>query len=436
MNFSRSLIIGACVSSLAGFLFGFDTAVISGVEQSLKAYFELGGVAHGFTNSIALIGTMIGALLASFPADKLGRKKSLNLVGILFALSAIGCALSYHWYPFLFYRFIGGIGVGAASVIAPMYISEISPAEHRGKLVGLFQLSVVLGIFMAFATNYFIKRLAIEEAWRWMLGVEAFPALVFFTMTFFIVKSPRWLVMKEREVEVIKVLRALSYSNPEETLKTIVDSLVNGRKSTGLFQKKYYRPIMLVFLLAMFNQFSGINAIMYYAPRIFEMSGIAENSAFFQAATVGFVNMLFTIIAMTLIDKIGRKKLMFWGTLGMIASLITAALFLHSSGINSKLLVVPILTFIASFAFSQGAVIWVFISEIFPNNIRAKGQSFGTFIHWFWASVITWLFPVIAEIHNGGSFAFIFFGLAMVAQLVFVLTIFPETKGKTLEQLT
>ena len=433
MSLSKKLLTGAIVSSLGGLLFGFDTAVISGAEQGLKGFFELDAIAHGFTNSIALIGTIIGAIFAYIPAERWGRKKSLLVIGAFFGLSALGCAFTSSWELFLFYRFLGGLGVGASSVIAPMYISEISPSSHRGRLVGLFQFSIVFGILLAFISNYFLKIQITVDAWRWMLGVEALPALLFFLLTFFIPRSPRWLIIKGNDKDGLRVLSELGDDSPNETFKRIKDSLNHKRVKESLFQKKYFKPILLVFLMATFNQFSGINAIMYYAPRIFEMSGIGEDSAFLQAASVGFVNMVFTVFAMTLIDKIGRKKLMLWGSIGMIISLIFSTVFLNESGIGKGLLIIPILVFIASFAFSQGAVIWVFISEVFPNRVRASGQSFGTFVHWFWAATLTWLFPIVATLPNGGSYAFGFFAFAMVLQLLFVLKLFPETKGKTLE---
>lgn len=434
MVLKKKLLTGAIVSSLGGLLFGFDTAVISGAEQGLKVYFDLDSFSHGFTNSIALIGTIIGALLAFMPAQKWGRKRSLLVIGIFFGLSALGCAYTENWELFLFYRFLGGLGVGASSVIAPMYISEISPSDYRGRLVGLFQFSIVFGILLAFLSNYFLKLYIPVDAWRWMLGVEAVPAFLFFLLVFKIPKSPRWLILKERFKEGQEVLREIGDKSPQETLENIKNSLdENNHNKEGLFKRKYLRPIILVFLMATFNQCSGINAIMYYAPRIFEMSGIAEDSAFLQAASVGFVNMLFTILAMNYIDKVGRKKLMLLGTIGMILSLVTTAYLLNSSAVGSTFLIVPILVFIASFAFSQGAVIWVFISEVFPNKVRASGQSFGTFVHWAWAAILTWIFPVVTSLTNGGTYAFGFFAFAMVLQLIFVIKYFPETKGKLLE---
>ena len=434
MNLNKKILTGAIVSSLAGLLFGYDTAVISGAEQGLKDFYDLDSVAHGFTTSIALIGTIFGAIFAFFPAQRWGRKKSLILIGFFYALSAIGCAYTSNWELFIIYRFVGGIAVGASSVIAPMYISEISPSSHRGRLVGLFQFSIVFGILLAFLCNYFVKINMGDNAWRYMLGLEAVPASIFFGLAFFIPRSPRWLIIHNRLSQGAAVLKRLGDKNPQMTVRIILDTIGTKNQKEGLFQSKYFRPLMLAFLMATFNQFSGINAIMYYAPRIFEMSGIAEDSAFLQAASVGFVNMIFTVIAMTQIDRIGRKKLMLWGTIGMIFSLVVSAFLLRENEIGGGFLIIPILFFIASFAFSQGAVIWVFISEIFPNKVRASGQSFGTFIHWFWAAVLTWLFPIVASLNNGGTYAFGFFAFAMLFQLFFVLRYFPETRGKSLEE--
>lgn len=433
MSLKKKLLAGAVVSSLGGLLFGFDTAVISGAEQGLKAFYELNNFAHGFTNSIALIGTIIGAIFAFSPAEHLGRKKSLLVVGLFFGLSALGCGFTDNWYWFLFWRFLGGLGVGASSVIAPMYISEISPSAYRGRLVGLFQFSIVFGILLAFLSNYFLKINMGADSWRWMLGVEAIPAFTFFGLIFFIPNSPRWLIFQKRYEDGLTILKQLGDKYPEKSLQTIKDSFQEKEDQEKLFQRKYLKPILLVFLIATFNQFSGINAIMYYAPRIFETAGIAKDSAFLQAASVGFVNMLFTILAMMFIDKVGRRKLMILGSIGMILSLLVTTYFLNNPDMGGSFLIVPILFFIASFAFSQGAVIWVFISEVFPNNVRAAGQSFGTFTHWFWAASLTWLFPVVAGLPNGTTYAFGFFAVAMVLQLIFSIRFFPETKGKSLE---
>lgn len=315
-----------------------------------------------------------------------------------------------------------------------MYISEISPSDYRGRLVGLFQFSIVFGILLAFISNYFLKINMSSDSWRWMLGVEAIPAFIFFGLVFLIPKSPRWLVLRKRYEESFVILKALGEANPEERLQTIKGSFEQKKEQEKLFQRKYLKPLILVFLMATFNQFSGINAIMYYAPRIFEAAGITKDSAFLQAASVGFVNMLFTIGAMVLIDKVGRRKLMIIGSVGMILSLLATTYLLNNRELGVSFLIVPVLFFIASFAFSQGAVIWVFISEVFPNKVRAAGQSFGTFIHWCWAAALTWLFPVVAGLANGITYAFGFFALTMILQLIFAIKFFPETKGKSLEE--
>ncbi|AWW32770.1 MFS transporter [Echinicola strongylocentroti] len=434
---TKKLFLGAIVASLGGLLFGFDTAVISGAEQSIKDVFHLEGFAHGFTNAIALIGTIFGAMFAGKPGDAFGRRNTLVVLAVFYAVSALGCAYSSSWEGFLFYRFLGGLGVGASSVLGPMYISEIAPAQYRGRLVGLFQFNIVFGILLAFFSNYIINNLIDQEAWRWMLGVEALPAALFLVLLFTIPQSPRWLVKMGREDEALQVLQKLGTLNPTQTFTEIKDSLYKDQasKKVRLFSKQYSYPLLLAFLLATFNQFSGINAIMYYAPRIFGMTGLAEDTALLQAIAIGLTNMVFTVIAMSVIDKIGRKKLLIIGSVGMIVSLGLTAYSFHVQNFSGYGVLIYLIGFIASFAFSQGAVIWVFISEIFPNAVRASGQAFGTFVHWFWAAVMTWTFPVVAEMENGGAIAFGFFFFAMVLHLWFAVKMLPETKGKSLEQL-
>lgn len=434
---TKKLFLGAIVAALGGLLFGFDTAVISGAEQSIKGVFGLDGFAHGFTNAIALIGTIIGAMFAAKPGDRFGRRNSLIVLAVFYGVSALGCALTQSWEAFLFYRFLGGLGVGASSVLGPMYISEIAPAAYRGRLVGLFQFNIVFGILLAFLSNYVINENIAVDAWRWMLGVEAFPAVLFLGLLFLIPQSPRWLVKMGRDEEALMVLEKLGANHPSQMLLSIQESLHadNRLGQAKLFTKKYSYPLLLAFLLATFNQFSGINAIMYYAPRIFGMTGLAEDTALMQAVAIGLTNMVFTIIAMTVIDRFGRRKLLIVGSVGMIVFLSLTAWSFHIQNFSGYGVLIYLIGFIASFAFSQGAVIWVFISEIFPNAIRASGQAFGTFVHWFWAAVMTWAFPVIAELDSGGTMAFGFFALAMVLHLVFALRMLPETKGKSLEEL-
>jgi sugar porter (SP) family MFS transporter len=434
---NKNLFLGALVAALGGLLFGFDTAVISGAEQSIKEVYQLEGFWHGFTNAIALIGTIVGALFSGKPAERLGRRKVLIFIAALYTISAMGSALAGSWHSFLLYRFLGGLGVGASSVVGPMYISEISPAAMRGRLVALFQFNIVFGILLAFLSNFFINRLIEHDAWRWMLGVETIPALLFFALLFLIPESPRWLVRKFRKEEALITLKKLGSSRADAELQEIEDSMQAEKKgiTEPLFIKKYQFPIICAVLLATFNQFSGINALMYYSPRIFEMTGVARDSALMQAAIIGVTNMVFTILAMTVIDRFGRKKLLIVGSIGMILFLGLTAQAFYRQAFDGFGIVIYLVGFIGFFAFSQGAVIWVFISEIFPNAVRAKGQALGSFTHWFWAAALTWTFPVVAEMKGGGTIAFSFFTIAMVLHLVFVVKMLPETKGRSLEEL-
>jgi len=421
--------------ALGGFLFGFDTAVISGAEQYIQKIWGLNSVQHGFTVSIALIGTVIGALFGGIPSDRIGRKMTLFWIAVLYLISALGSALSTNWYLFMVFRFLGGLGVGASSVAAPMYISEISPANRRGRLVAMFQFNVVFGIVIAYISNYFIAGTG-PNAWRWMLGVEAIPAILFLVLVLKIPRSPRWLILKRNLVDEARaVLELINPANVEETIENIQQSKHMGNKDQGLFRSKSYRlPILLAVLIAFFNQVSGINAIIYYAPRIFEMTGLGESSALLSTAGMGIVNFIFTLLAMRFIDKFGRRTLMLIGSVGLIVTLglVSRAFYTESFGG----LAVPIFLFIyiAFFAFSQGAVIWVFISEVFPNEVRAGGQALGSFTHWFMAALIAFSFPSIAEKLGGGT-TFLIFAIMMVLQLLFVLRLMPETKGKSLEKI-
>ncbi|MCC9135114.1 sugar porter family MFS transporter [Pontibacter silvestris] len=434
---NRKLLTAVVVAALGGLLFGFDTAVISGAEQSIKRFFSLDGFWHGFTNAIALIGTIFGALVAGTAGDKYGRKRMLIVLAVFYGVSAIGCAFTNSWYLFLFYRFLGGLGIGASSVLGPAYISEIAPAHLRGRLVATFQFNVVFGILLSFLSNYIINRIIEVDTWRWMLGVEAVPAFIFFGLLFLIPESPRWLIRKKREAEGLAVLKATGSNAPEQEMQEIVASLDLERAGVDepLFSNKFRFPIICAVLLATFNQLTGINAIMYYAPRIFSMTGLAEDTALLQSVAVGVTNLLFTILAMLVIDKLGRKTLLIIGSIGMILFLSLTANAFYQQSFTGYSVLIYIVGFIASFAFSQGAVIWVFLSEIFPNSVRAKGQSLGSLTHWLWAAVMTWIFPVVAELSYGGAVAFAFFALAMVLHLIFVVKFLPETKGKSLEEL-
>jgi len=436
---NRILIRSAYVAALGGFLFGFDTAVISGAETSIQEYWELSGFWHGFTVAAALIGTVIGALTAGKPADKFGRRNTLLIVGLLFFISALGSALSKLWMPFMIYRLLGGIGVGASSVIGPMYIAEISPAEKRGKLVAMFQLNVVIGMLTAYVSNYIISLLAETHAWRWMFGVEALPAILFFSFLFMVPATPRWLILKNKPDKAREILKLFNVSNLEDQVKIIQNSIYSEKHilSAKLFTKQLRFPIMLAILLAFFNQFSGINAILYYAPRIFEIAGIARESALLQSVSIGITMLIFTIIAINIIDHFGRKKLLLVGAVGLAITLLMVSLDFLIAEEPGIIVLIGLIGFIAFFTLSQGTVIWVFLSEIFPNRVRAKGQTLGSSTHWAFAAIISWIFPIFAKIGNTSSTGYIFllFSIIMVIQFIVVYRFFPETKGKSLEQI-
>lgn len=422
--------------ALGGFLFGFDTAVISGAEQEIQALWQLSDGLHGFAVAIALYGTVLGAMLGGLPSDRLGRKRTLFWVGILYLSSALGSALAPEILSFMVFRFIGGVGVGVSSVAAPMYISEISPARSRGKLVGLFQFNVVLGILIAYASNYLLGGLG-DQAWRLMLGVEALPALLFVVLVRRVPPSPRWLVVKEgRDEEAKTILRSLGLTEPavEGAISEIRASilLAGSGGQASLFTKRFRLPIMLAVLFAFFNQVSGINAIIYYAPRILEMAGLANRAALLSTAGIGLVNLIFTLVGLAIIDRFGRRSLMVVGSVGLIATLglVSYSFATGASGGISVLLFV----YIAFFALSQGAVIWVFISEIFPTQVRAGGQALGSFTHWLLAALIANAFPFFAN-RLGGGVVFAFFCGMMILQLLFVWRLMPETKGVSLEAL-
>jgi sugar porter (SP) family MFS transporter len=433
----RKVFLWSVVIALGGFLFGFDTAVISGAEQSIQKYWTLNTVQHGFTVSIALIGTIIGALLGSVPSDKLGRKKTLYLIAFLYLVSSIGTAMANNWYMFLVFRFLGGLGVGASSVTAPIYISEISPAERRGKLVGLFQFNIVFGIVVSYFSNYLIGQTG-ENAWRLMLGIQAVPSAIFCILLRFVPESPRWLIMKKNKVEEAR--KIFTIINPATADKIIreIETTDAAEKAVlqkdPLFSKRYKTPVMLAILFAVFNQVSGINAIIYYSPRIFEMTGLGESSSLLSTAGLGLINFTFTLLAMNFIDRIGRKTLMMIGSLGLIVTLAMVSYSFYAESFNGFIVPVFLFIYIAFFAFSQGAVIWVFISEIFPNQVRAKGQTLGSTTHWVMAAAIAFSFPYLAEKAGGGN-TFLFFCIMMCIQLIFVWKVMPETKGKSLEQI-
>ena len=433
-----AVVHGASVAALGGLLFGFDTAVISGTMDALKLEFQLDSFWLGFTVAIALIGTVIGACVTGKPADILGRKKMLLVLAVLYFVSAVGCAVAPSWMILLIARFIGGLAVGGASVVAPMYIAEISPSRWRGCLVAMSQLNVVIGILLSYISNYIVAQyISFDVAWRWMLGIEAVPAALFFLLIFQIMESPRWLVRAGRPDEARRVLEHLGEPDVEAELLDIQQSLKDlpGHSQDRLFQRRYAKPIFLAMAVAAFNQLSGINAVMYYAPKIFNMAGAAQNSALLQSIIIGCVLLIFTVAAMFVIDLFGRRFLLLVGSLGMVLCLgLVAKSFGGGNGYdNGPTVLVGLIGYIAFFAFSQGAVIWVFISEIFPNAVRAKGQALGSFTHWFMAAVVSWMFPVVADF--SGAWAFGFFGVMMVLLFLFAWKIMPETKGGSLEDI-
>jgi MFS transporter, SP family, xylose:H+ symportor len=437
VHLNRYLLGSALIAALGGLLFGFDTAVISGTTEWLRSEFRLTDFTLGFTVAAALIGTIIGSIAVGKPADKFGRREILFILAVLFFVSAIGCALEWGWWSFLSFRLLGGIAVGGASVVSPMYIAELSPAKYRGRLVAITQFNIVFGILLAYLSNYMIGSLHLGGMeCRWMFGVMALPAAVFFFLLFLTPQSPRWLLAKQRVDEARSVFKKCgSDSNSvEEEITEIQASLDIQHHSPyePFFTKKYFKPIFLAMSIAAFNQLSGINALIYYTAHIFKMAGSGAESALLQSVIIGFTNLVFTMAAMTVIDRVGRKRLMLVGSIGYIVSLSSAAYAFYAET-GGVLLLASLLLFIASHAFGQGAVIWVFISEIFPNRVRARGQALGTFTHWIMAAAISWTFPMIASISGWMTFAF--YALCMVGQLLWVILLMPETKGISLEKI-
>ena len=428
------------VVAVAGFLFGFDTVVISGANAPIRELWQTSAWFHGtFIMSMALWGTVLGSLFGGKPMDRWGRKPTLLLIGILFTVSAIGSALAWDPYSFSFFRFIGGVGVGASSVAAPAYISEISTAKNRGRLVALYQFNLVFGILIAFLSNYFLSGVAGAWDWRLMLGVEALPALVYTWMVVAVPESPRWLAAKKGDrIAALAVLQDLC-DDPLEAQSTL-DAICKDADATAakpavpLFSRTFRFPLLLAFLLAMFNQLSGINFILFYAPEILENAGFASSESLLSSVSLGGINLLFTFVGLYFIDRIGRKKLMYIGSVGYILSLCMVS-YAFYVGASPMFTLTFILMFIASHAMGQGAVIWVFISEIFPNAVRGAGQSWGTGTHWVFAALITLLGPVVMESFPEGWPIFVFFAACMVLQLLFTHWIMPETKGKSLEEL-
>ena len=438
MKSNNYVLFLSLVAALGGFLFGFDTAVISGAERDIQDLWKLSDWTHGMAVAIALYGTVIGALFGGIPASKYGRKPALIWIGILYFVSALGSALAPEINSFMIFRFIGGLGVGASSVVAPMYISEIAPAKNRGLLVALFQFNLVFGILAAYFSNYLVGLSNSAQAWRWMLGVEAVPALIYTLLVLKVPESPRWLIAIKDNFEGAKDI--LTKTDPEGVDEAIALALEEKKAThlkvgfTSLFHSKYLHITGLAILIASFNQLSGINAIIYFAPRVFEMAGISSESALLSTIGIGVVNLFATMLGLYLIDRIGRKKLMYIGSFGYIISLALIAYSFSGGEIPSHYLPIFVFLFIASHAIGQGSVIWVFIAEIFPNELRAYGQSIGSFTHWILAAVIANVFPFFAN-SLGPTTIFGFFGVMMIIQLVWVAIRMPETKGRSLEEI-
>ena len=422
-------------AALAGFLFGFDTVVISGADQKLQELWNSTDIFHGsVVMAMALWGTVVGAIFGGIPTRKIGRKKTLLWIGIFYTISAIGSALAYDPYTFAAFRFLGGVGVGISGIAAPAYISEIAPAKNRGRLVGLYQFNLVTGILIAFLSNYMLSGLG-ENDWRYMMGIEALPAILYTFLVLSIPKSPRWLYLNNQLKQAEKIIReAYSKKDSDELIAEIIKDKESSVNSESIFQKKYSFILMLAFLVAAFNQFSGINAFLYYAPRIFEAGGLGESAALLNSVGIGLTNVIFTYIGISLIDKLGRRSLMYIGSIGYIISLtlISLSFILEWGGI---VLPIFLFLFIASHAIGQGAIIWVYISEIFPNHIRSYGQSFGVSTHWVLAAIIPSLIPFLFG-WIGPGIVFGFFAFMMFLQLLFTHFIMPETKGVSLEDLS
>ena len=432
----KKIVVWALIASLAGFLFGFDTVVISGADKKLQQLWNSSDAFHGtVVMGMALWGTVLGAIFGGIPTNKIGRKNTLLWIGILFFISALGSAFANDPYVFAAFRFIGGLGVGASTIAAPAYISEIAPAKDRGRLVAFYQFNIVLGILMAFLSNYLLNDVG-ENSWRWMMGVQAIPSIIYVLLIISIPKSPRWLLSKFKNEEARKVLQIMGQEADYENMKREIE--IDNNNATladdNIFLKKYRTPLVLAFLMAFFNQLSGINAFLYYSSRIFQEAGLGESTALLSSIGIGVVNLIFTLLGVFVIDKLGRKLLMYIGSVGYVISLslVAMAFFFQWEGITVP---VFLFVFIAAHAIGQGAVIWVFISEIFPNHLRASGQSFGSTTHWVLAAIIPSLIPYLFSTVGPGV-VFMFFAVMMVFQLLFVRFMMPETKGISLEELS
>jgi MFS transporter, SP family, arabinose:H+ symporter len=435
MKLSPTLVKATMVGALGGLLFGFDTAVIAGTLHSLTVVYQLTPWTKGVTVFVALFGTVIGAMSAGVIGQRLGSRETLRILAVLYVISGLGCALALNWTMLVVARFIGGLGIGGSSVLGPVYIAEVSPAKWRGRLVGMFQINIVVGILLAYFSNYLIARVVSgSNDWRWMFGVAALPALLFLILLFGIPRSPRWLATQNRVDEARSVLESIGSTDPEAELREIVESihLERSQASEPLFSRKYRFPIFLAVTMGMFNQLAGINAILYYLNDIFAYAGFSQVSGNLQAVAVGAMNLLATLLGMSLIDKLGRKTLLLIGAAGMVGCLSgVAAVFLTNSHQSNLLWL--LIAYIGFFAISQGAVIWVYIGEVFPNRVRAKGQSLGSSAHWIMNAAISLAFPTLAAVSHG--YPFIFFAAITALQFFVVLFFYPETKGVSLEQL-
>ncbi|HXX64119.1 MAG TPA: sugar porter family MFS transporter [Bacteroidota bacterium] len=431
---NRNLLFATVVSALGSLLFGFDTAVISGTTRFISAYFSLTDATLGITVSIALLGTVVGSIITGKPGDLWGRRAMLKICALLYLISALGSALAGGWYTLLISRFVGGLAIGASSVMAPMYIAEIAPARLRGRLVATSQFNIVLGILVAFFSNYLLVDIG-DANWRWMFGVVAIPSAIFLVLMFVVPESPRWLVKMNRLDKARAVFERVGAENVESELRDVIESLKEAHGRTKLWQRKYAFALTCGLALGFFGQLTGINVIMYYAPMIFEKAGSSTNGAMLQAVAVGVTNMVFTILAMFFIDKFGRKPLLLIGAVGMCLSLAGTALHYYNGElIGNGAMVGFVLAYVAFFAFSVGAVIWVFFSEIFPNKIRSEGQALASFMDWVVNAIIGLLFPIALTAFGGGG-VFMFFAVIMIPFFFFVWKVMPETKGISLEEL-
>lgn len=431
----------ALIIALGGFLFGYDIAMMSGTTAQLEQLFGLNSFWLGFTVAVAIMGTIVGTVIIGKPAEKFGRRRSLIVLSGLFTLSTIGSATAFNWEMLLLFRLLTGILLGCISVVTPMFIAEISPAKKRGQLVLMNQLFVVTSIFLAFVVNYLLARSIGEGSWRFMIGVEAIPAATFFVLLFTVPESPRWMVNHGRNDEALAIFKRIKAENPEEEVRIVKESVEQEIKlgHGKLFVKENRFPVTIAILIAAFNQLAGINAIMIYAPRVFEMAGFGMDASLLQSISIGATNLLFTLVALFLIDRYGRRTLLMAGSVGMVffLGMLSKSFFTENfSDLGGYGVMIYLMGFIAFFAFSQGAVLWVFLSEIFPNKVRSKGQALGSFTHWIFAAALIWGFPVFANMPGiGGGPSFAFFAVMMVLHFFFAWKVIPETKGKSLEEI-